>query len=76
MDRRASPCRGGEGSRAFPLDSFCGASWPRGGGALKVPAQRSTLAGRRGFARARVKNHSPSRKHSPQAHHGGAETGV
>ena len=60
----------------FPLDSFRGAPWSRGGNALKVQAQRSTLAGRRGFERARVKNHSPPRKHSPRAVDGGAETGV
>jgi len=75
MDRRAFPMWV-EGSRAFPLDSFCGMPWSRAGNALKAPAQRPTVAGRRAFERGRVKNHSSSRNHSPRVLDGGAETGV
>ena len=75
MDLRAFPVWV-EGSRTFPLDSFRGVGCARGGSALKVPAQRSALAGRGAFERGRVKNHSPSGKHSPQTHHGCADTRV
>jgi len=60
----------------FQLDSFCAAPWSRGGSALKVSAQRSTLVGWGAFERGRVKIHSPSRTRAPRALHGGADTGV
>jgi len=38
----------------IPLDSFQHGRWPRFGSALKMPAQRHTLARRRRHGRARI----------------------
>ena len=53
-------------SRAFPLDSFCGAKRSCGGSARSMPAQRSIFAGWWAIERGRVRNHSACRDRPPR----------